>query len=1073
MKSALSLALMLLAMVSGQSQSTPIIKVGDRQIGLSSLDVKVEVIGNTATTTYDMLFYNPTNKVLEGELSFPLGEGQNISRFALEVNGKLRDAVVVEKELGRVAFEQVVRKGADPALLEKGTGNNYKARIYPIPANGYKRVLVAYEQELVYKEGSHYYNLPLDFKNMLDRFKLEIMVFEQKDKPVIEEGQMFDLEFSGWDKNFRLVAEKENYVPSKSLLIRIPVPLDTEKMLKYEDYLYVYKTLSPNKRLRGKPKKIGIFWDASLSMEKRNLEKELELLDGYFKYLGNVQVTYVSFSNAIIDRKEFTVSGGNWSGLRDEIASTIYDGGTNYDNLLDEMKDQDCFILFTDGIATLSGLDYRLHRPLFIVNSIEKSNHALLKHIAESSNGSYINLNTKSAEEEISSLEYEPFEYLGYKSNSNNLEVYPMAPATVSNDFSISLRDFGDGDRITLNFGYDGIITQSVPITHDNFEDSSPIVKRLWAKKKYAYLNINSSKNKDQITELGKEYSLITDYTSLIVLENVWDYITYKIEPPEELRDQYNQILARLESNNNKRYESSESDALVMDEVDIPITESLSTPPPPLSPDMINVVEDEMEDEEVVTGFSTGSNLDEVVEVEEAVIEPGANGENVSVPFSMIEVPPAFPGCEGTPQEKKECFSDKIREHVQNNFNLQIANDLDLVGIQRINVLFTVNSKGHVVNIRVRAPHSRLEREMKRVIRLLPQMIAGKQSGRNVSVTYSLPVFFKIADDGQISRIEQDVVAPSFVKYKGQLLVNDRPVKTEYLDALNNTKSLMDAYSLYLDQRKSYIGTPAYYIDVFNYFKERFSDVKYSSRILSNIAESDFDNYELLRAYAYQLQFVGEDELAVFIYKRVLELRPEDSQSYRDLALAYEKVGNCQEALDLFVGIISGEIYKNNFRRRFEGVKLISVNEAKHLIEKYKGDLDLSHVDKELIDLDPIDVRVVIDWNHNDTDIDLHVIDPNLEECFYSHNKTYIGGRLSQDMTQGFGPEEFTLRKAIEGDYYVKIKYFGDRYQKVESPTFMKITMYKYYGTKRESKETKIIRLTKKDDEEMVAKISI
>jgi uncharacterized protein YfaP (DUF2135 family) len=103
----------------------------------------------------------------------------------------------------------------------------------------------------------------------------------------------------------------------------------------------------------------------------------------------------------------------------------------------------------------------------------------------------------------------------------------------------------------------------------------------------------------------------------------------------------------------------------------------------------------------------------------------------------------------------------------------------------------------------------------------------------------------------------------------------------------------------------------------------------------------------------------------------------------------------------------------------------------------------------------------------------LHIIDPNFEECFYGHNKTTIGGSMSNDMTQGFGPEEFTLKNAIKGDYYVKIKYFGDRYQKVENPTFMKVTMFKNYGFKNESKEIKIIRLTKRDDKEVIAKLSL
>ena len=117
-------------------------------------------------------------------------------------------------------------------------------------------------------------------------------------------------------------------------------------------------------------------------------------------------------------------------------------------------------------------------------------------------------------------------------------------------------------------------------------------------------------------------------------------------------------------------------------------------------------------------------------------------------------------------------------------------------------------------------------------------------------------------------------------------------------------------------------------------------------------------------------------------------------------------------------------------------------------------------------------MRIVVDWNHNDTDIDLHVIDPNLEECYYKHTTTKIGGSISKDMTQGFGPEEFTLKNAIKGDYFVKINYYGDRYQKVENPTFMKVTLYKYYGTKQETKEIKIIRLAKSNEKLMVAKLS-
>src|SRR6266542_6036811 len=56
---------------------------------LSALNINVCIVGNLATTTLDMTFMNHSNRVLEGELEFPLGEGQTISRYALDFNGKL------------------------------------------------------------------------------------------------------------------------------------------------------------------------------------------------------------------------------------------------------------------------------------------------------------------------------------------------------------------------------------------------------------------------------------------------------------------------------------------------------------------------------------------------------------------------------------------------------------------------------------------------------------------------------------------------------------------------------------------------------------------------------------------------------------------------------------------------------------------------------------------------------------------------------------------------------------------------------------------------------------------------
>jgi tetratricopeptide (TPR) repeat protein len=445
---------------------------------------------------------------------------------------------------------------------------------------------------------------------------------------------------------------------------------------------------------------------------------------------------------------------------------------------------------------------------------------------------------------------------------------------------------------------------------------------------------------------------------------------------------------------------------------------------------------------------------------------------NDTVLFATIEQPPMYPGCEDV-ISKKVCVSEKIGGFVRESFRESVyVNEQELLpGIVRIYVQFEISKKGIVKNIRVRAPNQVLEDETTRVVQLLPKMKPGKQDGKKVSVIYNLPITVTIPDNGQTPTAPVDVT-PRYTKYNGKLVVKDRRITTPYLKELREIKDVEKAYEYYLIQRISYKDVPAYFIDVANFFKDSFSHQVYARRIVSNIPEIDGDNYELLKVFGYQMQLEDAHDIAMFIFERVLELRPEDSQSYRDLALAYENIGKCQEALDLLLSIVDGSIYENNQRRIFNGVKTISEKEIKHLIREYKDDLKLDSVPDHYKDASPMDIRVVVDWNHNDTDIDLHIIDPNLEECFYRHNRTEIGGKMSQDMTQGFGPEEYTVTNAIKGDYYIKVKYYGSRYQKVETPTFMKVTIFKYFGTNKETKETQILRLVKADNEEIIAKLS-
>ncbi|WP_100615310.1 carboxypeptidase-like regulatory domain-containing protein [Confluentibacter citreus] len=218
------------------SQEMPVIKVGSHRIHITSFNVKVEVVGNIATTSYDMLFYNPTDFDLEGELTFPLEERQEVSKFAIEFNGEFREALVVENEQASIN-----NQGVNPIVLKRIRDNTYKALIYPLPSKEHKRVVLTYDEEILFNEGSIDYHLPLNFNTTLDQFVFEMDVFDQKLKPELIKGFADDFEFKLSGNDYYVETEKENYAPNESLIVKIPLEHTFNKISTFEDYFYIYQ----------------------------------------------------------------------------------------------------------------------------------------------------------------------------------------------------------------------------------------------------------------------------------------------------------------------------------------------------------------------------------------------------------------------------------------------------------------------------------------------------------------------------------------------------------------------------------------------------------------------------------------------------------------------------------------------------------------------------------------------------------------------------------------------------------------------------------------------------------------
>jgi tetratricopeptide (TPR) repeat protein len=139
---------------------------------LTRVDAKAVVEGPLAFTELHLYFHNPEARTREGTFSITLPTGAAVSRFAMENNGQFMEAEVVEKQLARRAYEDFLHRKQDPALLEKGEGNQFSARVFPIPAKADKHLVISFSQEVT----PGHYALPLRGLAKSERVDVRVQV---------------------------------------------------------------------------------------------------------------------------------------------------------------------------------------------------------------------------------------------------------------------------------------------------------------------------------------------------------------------------------------------------------------------------------------------------------------------------------------------------------------------------------------------------------------------------------------------------------------------------------------------------------------------------------------------------------------------------------------------------------------------------------------------------------------------------------------------------------------------------------------------------------------------------------
>lgn len=1062
------LLLLIISSTTAKAQSPQLTVDGQTNTGvkLQQLKIDVAVYGNISRTTWQMTFYNSTSRILEGTLTFPLKDGVNVSRYALDINGKMREAVPVDRGKGTVVFESIERRRVDPGLLEKVAGNTFRTRIYPLNPNSTRTIIIGYEEEIPMADnGVLKFNLPLNLKDTVQTFSLNASVIQSTAVPLTDNAD--ELKFNAHQNTYTASVEKTNYVPDHALSFSIPKPADaTEVMLQQlgNKYYYFVNTSIPAKQIeKPLPKRIALLWDASLSGANRDITKELSFLANYTEQNSDAELTLITFSNKVLKTRVYSLKN-SWATLKADLKSMVYDGATDFGKIDLSKYNADEFLLMSDGHQTFGDKTLKLNnKPVYCINSSATADYNNLKLIALKSGGELIDLNTISPEQALQKVMMQPLHFLGIKNGGDIEESYPSLPVTVNGAFSIAGITRNPNQSIILQFGYGNKVSVEKTVDLDlqkNTVDNVDVAK-LWAQKKINELDIDYNANKQPIEQLGKRFGIITRNTSLIVLETVNDYIQYEIEPPAELRAEYNAIMKQRGGNvNSLQRENLTTATNMMDELTRWWNQDNN---PKLTPKAKR---------KIVTGDAASvvqidepvgsADVRQVVEERSAQaasqrVNPGqlnevvVTGTNVqrrtSVTGSVSTInPPGSAQGYSTQQYKSQALSGRVA-----GLQVTATNPTTRI-VLRGNRSVSSNDKALVVVDNIIVPQDVLKN-------LKPDDIDNISvlNGSNATALYGA----NAASGAIIITTKRSAASNADSLRSGGakgIDITYKKADEDYLKVLKKTAK-ENQYQKYLELRASQKSNPVYYFDVANYFITT-GNREMGMRILSNLAELDLESYELYKMLGYKFKQLGDFESEVFAFKKVTELRPLDPQSYRDYGLALADAGEYQKALDVLYAAMT-KSYTNDADNIYRGIQEIFLPEINHIIALHKPRLSLSAIPKKFIKPLPVDIRIVMNWNMNNTDIDLWVTDPNGEKCFYSHNRTAAGGRISRDMTQGFGPEQFMLKKAIKGTYKIEIDYYGDTQATIAGPTTIMAEMYTHYGTPQEKKEMIVLQMKK------------
>jgi Ca-activated chloride channel family protein len=524
-----------------------------------------------AVTEVDQTFGNPNSYEVEGTYLFPVPAGFNINDFAMTVNGKQVSGELLDADMARRIYEDIVRRKRDPGLLEFVGQRLYRARVYPIPANGKVDVQIKFTGALEPVGGTVMYRYPLKPDKPLgniERFEFDADIQTTGNlSSVFCPTHEAKIDKAG-PKSATVKYSARDLEPSQDLLLyyrlsdeQFGLALLTHRTRGEDGYFMAWISPRRNEKVEAVPKDICFVIDTSGSMAEdggKKINQARDALDFCLQNLNNQdRFNVISFSTDVrqFADKLVKVSKDQIRDAQEYVQDLKALGGTDINAALAAAmkirpKDSDrpyMIVFLTDGMPTVGETDTGAilrnvkkaaseSVRLFVFGVGYNVNTALLDKLADDNRGSRVYVTPKEDLEVKLSTFYRQIASpvltdLEIKvSGAKVYDVYPkqLPDLFAGSDLVIVGRYSEPGEARIILSGKQGREEQRFSYGRE-FPDRSrenDFLPRLWAMRKVGYLldeiRLNGEKEelKDQVVDLAKRYGIVTPYTSYLVLED-------------------------------------------------------------------------------------------------------------------------------------------------------------------------------------------------------------------------------------------------------------------------------------------------------------------------------------------------------------------------------------------------------------------------------------------------------------------------------------------------------------------------------------------------------------------------